>query len=377
MNNKPITVTSPSLPDLAEFEPYLKDIWERKWLTNAGHYHQLFEEKLAEYLGVKYVSLFCNGTIALLVGLQALEITGEVITTPFTFVATTHSIKWAGLTPVFCDIEPNTYNIDPEKIETLIKSKTQAILPVHVYGVPCNTEKIQKIADKYNLKLFYDAAHAFGVKHQGEPIGSYGNLTMLSFHATKVFNTFEGGALITNDADLKKKIDKLKNFAFENETIISGLGINGKMNEFQSALGVLQLKYVDSYIEKNRKISETYKIGLKGIPGIKFISDTADSNLNHSYFPILVDQKLYGLSRDSLYAKLKENNIMTRRYFYPLISNLNSYSHLLSAAKEALPVANKVADEVLCLPIYPGLPFEAVENILRILTTNYTKKTRI
>ncbi|MEI6056721.1 MAG: DegT/DnrJ/EryC1/StrS family aminotransferase [Lentisphaerota bacterium] len=370
MKNSLIYVTQPSLPALEELEPYLKDIWDRKCLTNNGHYHQLFEEALCEYLGVKYVSLFCNGTIAILAGLKALNIAGEVITTPFTFVATTHSLKWSGITPVFCDIEQNTCNIDSDKIENLITENTKAILPVHVYGNPCNVEKIRCIADKYNLKVFYDAAHAFGVKYKEQPIGCFGNITMLSFHATKIFNTFEGGALVTNDSELKNKIDKIKNFAFENETTISGLGINGKMNEFQAALGFIQLKYIDAYIAKNKKIAEIYRNGLEDIPGIRFLDNIEYARLNYSYFPIFVDAKLYGINRDELYSKLKGYSIHTRRYFFPLISNLKIYNDLPSSRIGNLPVANKISEEVLCLPIYPDLCLTEVDRILKIISAN-------
>ncbi len=363
-----IFVTQPSLPVLSDFIPYLEKIWKSKNLTNNGIFHTQFEEALAEYLGVKYVSLFCNGTIALLVGLRALEIEGEVITTPFTFVATAHAIKWAKLTPVFCDIENETYNINSDKIEPLITEKTKAIMPVHVYGNPCNIEKFDNIARKNKLKVFYDAAHAFGVKKDNYSILNCGDLSMLSFHATKIFNTFEGGALITNNFKLKQKIDKLKNFAFENEATISGLGINGKMNEFQAALGCLQLKYIAGNIEKCKIITEFYRKQLNYVSGISFLSDMQNINHNYSYFPILVDEKKYGISRDILYKRLKEYKIMSRKYFYPLVSNLEIYKELPSASIENLPVANKKAEQVLCLPIYPDLDIKEIERIVSIIT---------
>ncbi len=360
-------VTQPSLPDLEEFVPYLERIWESKNLTNNGDFHKEFERMLAECLGVKYVSLFCNGTIALLTGLRALEIEGEVISTPFTFVATTHAIKWAGLTPVFCDIDPITYNINPDKIEELITEKTKAIMPVHVYGNPCDIDRIQQIADKYNLKVFYDAAHAFGVKIRNTSICNFGDLSMLSFHATKIFNTFEGGALVTDNYELKQKIDKLKNFAFEDEVTISGLGINGKMNEFQAALGLLQLKYIKNNIKKNKSISKYYREELKSVPGIMFLKENEDVEYNYSYFPILINKNEYGLSRDDLYYKLTENNIFARRYFFPLISNLKLYQDYQSAQKKLLPVSNRISEQVLCLPIYPDLERETQNRIIKIV----------
>ncbi|MGC9402623.1 DegT/DnrJ/EryC1/StrS family aminotransferase [Vibrio genomosp. F10 str. 9ZC157] len=364
---KTVYVTQPSLPPLGEFIPLLEDIWERKWLTNGGYYHQELETSLAEYLGVKYVSLFCNGTVALQTGLKALDIKGEVITTPFTFVATAHSIKWNDCTPVFCDIEPDTFNLDPSKVEALITDKTTAIMPVHVYGNPCDTDKLRQIANKHNLKLFYDAAHAFGVEENGESILNAEDLSMVSFHATKVFNTIEGGALITNSAEMKEKIDYLKNFGFEHEESVVGVGINGKMNELQAAYGLLQLKYIDGDIGKCRELSEFYRDALDSIPGIKYLNDLPKVKHNYSYFPILVDVELFGSSRDELYEKLKENGIMTRKYFYPLVSSFSDYKNLPSSSKVALPVANEISSKVLCLPMYSDLRYEDVLRVVEII----------
>ncbi|MCI5779176.1 MAG: DegT/DnrJ/EryC1/StrS family aminotransferase [Lentisphaeria bacterium] len=355
MSDRPIFVTEPSLPPLDDFIPYLRRIWENKWLTNNGEFHRKFEAALAEYLGVKYVSLFTNGMIALQVGMQALRITGEVITTPFTFVATTHAIHWNNCKPVFCDIEPDTYTMDPAKVEALITPKTTAIMPVHVYGNPCNHEELRRIADTYGLKLFYDAAHVFGVRKDGVSVCSWGDLSMLSFHATKVFNTFEGGALVTNDENLKKRIDFLKNFGFANEVTVVAPGTNGKMDEFRAAYGLLQLEIVDGEIAKRRKVAEFYREGLKNVPGIRVLQDISGVKHNYAYFPVEVDAKQYGMTRDELYDKLKRENIYSRRYFYPLCSDVPTYRSLPSATAENLPVATKVAKEILCLPMYAGL----------------------
>lgn len=352
---KPIFVTEPSLPPLKDFIPYLEKIWANKWLTNNGEFHRQFEAALAEYLGVKYVSLFTNGMIALQIGMQALRITGEVITTPFTFAATTHAIHWNNCTPVFCDIEPETFTLDPDKVEALITPRTTALMPVHVYGNPCQNEKLQKIADTYGLKLFYDAAHVFGVRQNGVSICNWGDLSMLSFHATKVFNTFEGGALVTNDPEMKKRIDFLKNFGFANEVTIIAPGSNGKMDEFRSAFGLLQLTLVDGEIEKRKKIAERYRAALQDVPGIKVLQDIPGVRHNYAYFPILVDTKKYGINRDALYDKLKAQNIYSRRYFYPLCSDFPTYRALPSARHSNLPVAVKTSNEVLCLPIFADL----------------------
>lgn len=364
---KTITVTSPLLPDLKEFEKYLEDIWNRKWLTNNGHYHQELEKALAEYLGVPYLSLFTNGTLPLITALQAMRITGEVITTPYSFTATTHSIWWNNLKPVFVDVEEETGNIDPEKIEAAITPHTTAIMPVHVYGTPCNTKRIQEIADIYGLKVIYDAAHAFGVNVEGKSILEAGDMSTLSFHATKVYNTVEGGALVCHDAATKKRIDYLKNFGFADEVTVVAPGINSKMDEIRSAYGLLNLKQVDSAIERRKHVAEKYKAALKNVPGIRFLDDIEGVRHNYSYFPIFITENEYGMSRDALYAKLKENNILGRRYFYPLISNFPVYRGLESARPENLPVATKLAEQVLCLPMYADLTDEDVERILQVV----------
>ena len=363
MKNAPIYVTSPSLPDLNDFIPYLKKIWDNKWLTNNGEFHKKFEAALAEYLGVKYVSLFTNGMIALQVGMQALRITGEVITTPFTFVATTHAIHWNNCKPVFCDIEPDTYTMDPAKVEALITPKTTALMPVHVYGNPCDNDALQKIADTYGLKLFYDAAHVFAVRKDGVSVCNWGDLSMLSFHATKVFNTFEGGALITDDENLKKRIDFLKNFGFANEVTVVAPGSNGKMDEFRSAFGLLQLQIVDGEIAKRQKVAQYYREALADVPGIKMLHDIPGVKHNYAYFPIEVDAKAYGMTRDELYDKLKANGIYSRRYFYPLCSDFPTYRGLPSATAANLPVATRVAQRILCLPRYAGLETDDLNRI--------------
>ncbi len=369
MDNK-ILVTSPLLPPLEEFTPYLEQIWRTKWLTNNGHFHQQLEQELCDYLGVKHICLFSNGTLALITALQALRITGEVITTPYSFVATTHSLWWNNIKPVFVDIEPNTFNIDPAKIESAITPQTTAIMPVHVYGNPCNNKAIQEIADNYNLKVIYDAAHAFGVKENGHSVLNFGDMSILSFHATKVFNTFEGGAIVCHDEKMKQHIDDLKNFGFRGETTVIAPGINAKMNEVQAAFGLLQLKYVDKAIARRKEITELYRNELKDLKGISFLNDLPSIEHTHSYFPILVDEQLYGIRRDELYEKLKENNIYSRRYFYPLISNFPAYQGLKSASKNNLHIANKVADQVICLPIYPDLQEADIRRICQLIGSN-------
>ena len=364
MEKKVITVTSPLLPSLDDFMPYLQDIWNRKWLTNNGHYHQELEKALCEYLKVPYISLFTNGTLPLMCALQALRITGEVITTPYSFVATTHSLWWNGIKPVFVDINPLTCNIDPEKIEAAITPKTTAIRPVHVYGKPCDTERIQEIADKYGLKVVYDAAHAFGVEVNGKSVLNAGDMSTLSFHATKVYNTIEGGALVCQDEKTKKRIDYLKNFGFAGETTIVAPGINGKMDEVRSAYGLLNLKQVDAAIESRRQIAIRYRKALRNVEGISFMEDIPGVRHNYSYFPIFVNADKYGMTRDELYFKMKEQNVLGRRYFYPLISEFSTYRGLESAKPENLPVANRVADSVICLPMYHGLSDEEVSRIL-------------
>lgn len=365
---KPILVTKPSLPPLEEFIPYLEDIWESRKLTNNGKYHQALEKALCEYLGVKYISLFSNGTLALVTALQALRITGEVITTPYSFVATTHALWWNNIKPVFVDIEPGTFNINPAKIEAAITPQTTAIMPVHVYGNPCDVEKIKEIADTYNLKVIYDACHTFGVTLNEIPIVSFGDLSVMSFHATKVYNTFEGGAIVCHDETTKKRIDNLKNFGFQGEITVVAPGINAKMNEIQAAIGLLQLKYVDEAILKRKEIVEIYRKKLEGIEGITFLEDFPGTRHCYSYFPILIDKEKYGKTRDDLYAELKKYNIYGRRYFYPLISQFPTYRGLISARKENLPVAEKTTEQVLCLPLYPALQFEEVEKITQIIS---------
>jgi dTDP-4-amino-4,6-dideoxygalactose transaminase len=360
-------VTQPFLPPLEEFIPYLEEIWESKWLTNNGQFHKKLEQELCDYLGVKYISLFSNGTLALITALQAMRITGEVITTPFSFVATTHSLWWNGIKPVFCDIEPNTFNIDPDKIEAHITPKTTAILPVHVYGNPCNVERIKEIADTYGLKVIYDACHAFGVEKDSNSILNWGDMSVLSFHATKVFNTFEGGAIVCNDEATKKRIDYLKNFGFAGETTVIAPGINAKMNELQAAFGLLQLKYMDLAIAKRRLIANIYNESLGAAKGIRILNELPGVKSNHSYYPVLIEENEYGKSRDEVYNLLKEYGILSRRYFYPLISQFPTYKGLESAAEEHLPVATKVAEEVLCLPIYPDLENEIIDRIIGII----------
>lgn len=367
MDEKLITVTSPLLPSLDDFIPYLEDIWDRKWLTNNGHYHQKLEQALCEYLKVPYISLFTNGTLPLMCALQALRITGEVITTPYSFVATTHSLWWNGIKPVFVDIDPVTCNLDPEKIEAAITPKTTAIMPVHVYGKPCDTVRIQEIADKYGLKVIYDAAHAFGVEVNGKSILESGDMSTLSFHATKVYNTIEGGALVCHDEQTKKRIDYLKNFGFAGETTIVAPGINGKMDEVRSAYGLLNLKQVDSAIEARRKVAVQYRDALKDIPGIRFMEDIPGVRHNYSYFPIFINAEEYGLTRDELYFKLKESDVLGRRYFYPLISEFSTYRGLESAKRENLPVAVKMADSVICLPMHHNLTNQDVDIILNFV----------
>ncbi|MCF8299059.1 MAG: DegT/DnrJ/EryC1/StrS family aminotransferase [Saprospiraceae bacterium] len=362
-----ITVTQPSLPKLDEFIPYLEEIWQSKWLTNNGKFHNELEQALAEFLGVKYVSLFSNGTLALISALQVLRITGEVITTPYTFVATTHALHWNGIKPVFVDIEQDFANIDSQKIEAAITPKTTAIVPVHVYGNPCNVEKIEKIADTYGLKVIYDACHAFGVNYKGNSLLNHGDLSVLSFHATKVFNTFEGGAIICHDKKTKKRIDYLKNFGFADETTVIAPGINAKMNEVQAAFGLLQLKHVKENIVKRRIISELYTNKLKNISGIKTLPLHPDTEYNHPYYPILIDEKEYGMGRDQLYEHLKSKNIYGRRYFYPLVSEFPMYRELDSARKENLPTAQIFAKKVICLPMYPELSKDTVDSICKLI----------
>ena len=366
-NSKPITVTSPLLPPIEEFDSLLRDIWDRKWITNNGHYHRELERALCTYLGVEHISLFTNGTLPLITALQALRITGEVITTPYSFVATTHSLWWNGIRPVFADVDPRTGNLDPDRIEAAITPQTTAILPVHVYGNPCDTERIRQIADKYGLKVIYDAAHAFGVRVGGESVLKAGDISTLSFHATKTYNTVEGGALVCHDARTKQRIDYLKNFGFAGETEVVAPGINSKMDEVRAAYGLLNLRYVDEAIEARRKVAVRYRSALRGVPGITFFDDVPRVRHNYSYFPIFVDAERYGTTRDELYFRMKEAGVLGRRYFYPLISTFSTYRSLPSAAASNLPVATKMADEVICLPLHHELSERDVERVLNLI----------
>lgn len=367
MASDPIFVTQPFLPPLEEFIPYLEEIWESKRLTNGGPFHERLEAALADYLDVPYVALFANGTLALLTALQSLRITGEVITTPFTFAATTHALLWNGIRPVFVDIDPRTCNLDAEKIEAAITPQTTAILPVHCYGNPCDTERIQAIADSYGLKVMYDAAHAFGVTWQGQSLLKPGDASILSFHATKMFNTFEGGAVVCHDVKLKHRIDFLKNFGFADETTVVAPGINGKMNEFQAALGLLQLQHFEQVVARRAAIAARYRTALADVAGIRCVATTAETRGNHAYFPILVEPQ-YPLDRDALYDLFKQRDIHLRRYFFPLISDMPMYRGLPSADASRLPVAKTISNQVLCLPIYPDLDDRIIETVIDIIT---------
>lgn len=364
MDNELITVTSPLLPNLDDFNEMLKQIWASKWITNNGSFHKQLEKELAVYLKVPYISLFTNGTLPLITALQALRITGEVITTPYSFVATTHALWWNGIKPVFVDIDPTTGNINPDKIEAAITPKTTAIMPVHVYGKPCDTKRIQEIADQYGLKVIYDAAHAFGVEVNGESILNAGDLSTLSFHATKVYNTVEGGAMVMHDEKMKKRIDYLKNFGFANETTVVGPGINSKMDEVRSAYGLLNLKQVDAAIEARHQVAIKYREVLRNVEGVTFFDDIPGVRHNYSYFPIFIDAKKYGMTRDELYFKMKEQNVLGRRYFYPLISEFSTYRGLESAKPENLPEAHKMADSVICSPMHHALSNDDIQRIL-------------
>lgn len=366
-SDKPIFVTQPALPPLEEFTEYLQKIWDTKILTNNGPFHQQFEKELADYLGVKYISLFANGTLALVTALQALRITGEVITTPFSFVATTHALWWNNIKPVFVDIEPDYFTLDPDKIEAAITPQTTAILPVHVYGNTCKINEIQKIADTYGLKVIYDAAHAFGVRINGNSVLNYGDLSILSFHATKTFNTIEGGAIISPDEKTKKRIDFLKNFGFADEVTVIEPGINAKMNEIQAAYGLVQLKHIDAYIAGRKAIAEQYRTGLSGIEGVRVLYDIEGLRHSYTYFPVMINAGHYGRTRDEVYEMLKSHNIYGRRYFYPLISQFPTYRGLPSANPDNLPVAIEVAEQVICLPIYPHLDSETVSYIIDLI----------
>ena len=375
-NDKKILVTSPLLPNLDEMHKLMEDIWERKWITNAGYYHNLLEQELTKYLGVDYLSLFTNGTLPLITALQALGLDeGEVITTPYSFVATTHAIWWNKLTPVFVDIDPVTGCIDPDKIEAAVTDKTVAIMPVHVYGTPCNVERIEAIAKNHNLKVIYDAAHAFGVSKDGQSILKAGDISTLSFHATKTYNTVEGGAMVCNSAEMKYHVDNLKNFGFRGETTVVGPGINSKMDEIRAAYGLLNLKHVDAAIAARKEVAKMYVEALKDVKGISLYQPIANSllpiadnevpyRLNYSYFPIFINAAEYGITRDELYEKMKANNVLGRRYFYPLISTFTPYNTYPSAATENLPVATQWADTVICLPMHHALSEEDVKRVI-------------
>lgn len=365
--NNPLLVTSPLLPDLEEFSLMLQNIWDSRWITNNGQYHQQLEEALCGYLKVPFISLFTNGTLPLLTALQALRISGEVITTPYTFVATTHSIWWNGLKPVFVDIDPSNCGIDPNRIEAAITPRTTAIMPVHCYGKPCDIVGIQQIADKYGLKVIYDAAHAFGVEVNGKSVLEYGDLSTLSFHATKVFNTIEGGAMVVHDEATKQRIDYLKNFGFESETEVIAPGINGKLDELRSVFGLLNLQQIDTAIEARHQVAIRYREALRDIPGIRFFDDMPGVKHNYSYFPIFVNADEYGITRDELYFKMRNHGIMGRRYFYPLISTFSTYRGLPSASPENLPNATRIANEVICLPMHHNLSSEDVMRVIDVI----------
>ena len=367
MNRKKIYVTRPSLPSLNRFQEYLADIWETKYLTNYGKYHIDFEHKLGQFLNVDNICLCANGTLALINALQVLRITGEVITTPYSFVASTHALHWNNIQPVFCDIDPNTMNLNPDKIESLITPKTTAILAVHVYGNPCNVDAIQKIADTYGLKVIYDAAHAFGVKIKGNSILKYGDISVLSFHATKLLTTMEGGAIVCHDDKTKQRIKYLQNFGFADEVTVMAPGINAKMNEMQAALGILQLENVTENIKKRRFITNQYRNSLKHVKGIYYLEDIEDVEHNYQYFPIFVNEDEYGKKRDELYKELQKYGIFGRRYFYPIISEFPVYRNLISASEKNLPIATKKSRQVVCLPLYPDIESDIVFSIINII----------
>lgn len=362
-----ITVTSPLLPNIDDFYALLKQVWDSKWITNNGSFHKQLEQELAAYLKVPYVSLFTNGTLPLITALQAMHISGEVITTPYSFVATTHALWWNGIKPVFVDVDPATGNIDPNRIEEAITSKTSAIMPVHVYGKPCNTKRIQEIADKYSLRVIYDAAHAFGVEVNGKSILNAGDLSTLSFHATKVYNTIEGGAMIMHDEKMKKRIDYLKNFGFANETTVVGPGINSKVDEVRAAYGLLNLRQVDAAIEARHQVAITYREALRPVKGITFFDDMPEVKHNYSYFPIFVNAEEYGMTRDELYFKMREQGVLGRRYFYPLISTFSTYRGLESSRPDNLPNAHKMAESVICLPMHHELSAKDIERVLNCI----------
>ncbi len=362
--DKPIYVTRPSLPDFDRYSESLRQIWESGQLTNNAPFHQRFEKELTQYLGVPNCSLLSNGTLALIIALQALRITGEVITTPFSFVATTHALRWNGIEPVFCDIDPKTGNIDPSCIESLITPATTAILPVHVYGQPCDMDEIERIADVYGLKVIYDAAHAFAVQKDGVSILNRGDLSVLSFHATKTFNTVEGGAIVTRDPGLKQRVDFLRNFGFVDELTVTSPGINAKMNDLLAAYGLLQLETIDSEIEKRKAKFELYRSLLEGVDGIRTIPIFENIRYNYTYYPIFIDSSRFGKSREDIYHLLKEHDIHPRRYFYPLISDFPFYRKIPSASPKNLMIASMLARQVLCLPLYADIEDDIIREIV-------------
>lgn len=361
-----VPVTQPYLPPLVEFMPYLEQIWANRWVTNGGPFHSQLEAALCEYLGVQHVSLVSNGTIALILALEALDITGEVITTPFSFVATTHAIHWNGIKPVFADIDPVSMNLDPSRIEAAITPETRAIVPVHVYGNPCDVEQIQKIADKHGLRVIYDAAHAFGVRRHNQSILNFGDMSVLSFHGTKIFHTFEGGAIVFSDAEMKRRVDRLKNFGIEDEVTVTACGLNGKMNEVQAAFGLLQLQHMPRAQEARARIDRRYREALGNVRGLQLLEVDAINSRNYAYFPVRVTPE-FPVSRDTLYDELRARQIAVRRYFYPLISQFADYRALPSAKRENLPVASAVAEQVLCLPIFSMLEEQVQARIIDIV----------
>ena len=362
----PIYVTQPLLPPLDEFMPYLEQIWANKFVTNGGPFHQQLESALCAYLGVEHISLFANGTLALMTALQSLGVEGEVITTPYSFVATAHAMMWNGVKPVFADIEAGSFNLDPARIEAAITADTRAIMPVHCYGRPCDSAAIAAIARRHGLKVIYDAAHAFAVRQDGASILRQGDLSVLSFHATKVFNTFEGGAIVSPDAATKRHIDNLKNFGIIDEVTVVTPGINGKMSEINAAFGMLQLAHIDAALDRRRAIDLHYRRALAGVTGIVCLPHDAGVTPNGAYFPILVGPA-YGLDRDALYHKLRDAGIVARRYFYPLISDFPMYRPMPSAAPDNLPHARRAAAQVICLPIYPDLETRQIERIVALI----------
>ena len=368
MNNN-IFITKPFLPPLDEYIKYLEKIWSSKQLTNNGPFHQKFEKELANYLGVKYVSLFNNATTGLLVAIKALELKGEIITTPYSFIATSHSIMWNGLTPVFVDTDSQAGNLNPKKVEEAINDNTGGIIAVHNYGIPGDVDGLRNVAEKYNLPLIYDAAPAMGVKYKGNSIFEFGDLAIVSFHATKIFTTFEGGAIISHSKEIKAKIDSLKNFGIDGPELVSGLGTNGKMHEEEAALGLLQLKYLDKNISKRKDIYEFYINSLESINNIRILSLTKFLKYNYAYFPVFFNEGI--LVRDKIYNKLQENNIFCRKYWYPLITNHSMYRSLVGYD---LPNARKLSESVLCLPIYPDLDIEDVKTVIEIILQLYKNR---